>query len=131
MLNNLIYNKNYGFSKKDFSFNDIIVKLFAIPYIAIDSPLEDSEFTDFELIIVLTILSYYYNNDINVNIIYNIFLYLKHFIFHNDHSIAQYNYPLIYKYLDMPDITPFSLNIGTLLFNEKSIIALITSMVDT
>jgi len=63
-VNNLEYNKNYGFRYflKDINFTDLtLLKNYyiAIPYNANNSPVDDSEFTDNELSILLTIISYY------------------------------------------------------------------------
>src|SRR3972149_6253618 len=56
----VIYNKDYGFGNeiKDYDKNNMI----AIPYSAVDNPIDKSEFTDPELTTILTTLSYYYNH---------------------------------------------------------------------
>jgi len=65
------YNKNYGFTKLIIDIDQIIINkdkssftnfLKAIPYNAINEPMEGSEFSDFELSIILTYLSYFENN---------------------------------------------------------------------
>ena len=66
---NYEYNKNYGLSqkKKDIKSEDQLFRV--IPYMAINSPVEGSEFSDFELSILLTFLSYindFQDDDINV-----------------------------------------------------------------
>jgi hypothetical protein len=56
----MIYNKNYGFGNYDDSKKLLENKNYfiAIPYTYNNSPLNGSEFTDYELAITLTILSY-------------------------------------------------------------------------
>jgi hypothetical protein len=68
-INTYVYNKDYGFGKFDLNssnatnlINNIINNknyFIAIPYKANNSPLDGSEFTDFELSLFLTILSYF------------------------------------------------------------------------
>lgn len=63
----MTYNQNYGFGSigsKDPEtkrWNHAKGLFTAVPYSANRSPINDSEFTDFELFIVLTILSYFYS----------------------------------------------------------------------
>jgi len=55
------YNKNYGFGNYGYKSKRVIENknyFVAIPYIFINSPLDGSEFTDYELALTLTILSY-------------------------------------------------------------------------
>jgi hypothetical protein len=57
----MIYNKNYGFGNYGVKSKLILENknfFVAIPYTFIDSPLDGSEFTDYEMGIALTILSY-------------------------------------------------------------------------
>ena len=65
------YNKNYGFGTYDNSKKLLENKNYfiAIPYTYNNSPLNGSEFTDYELAITLTILSYkyYFENNNNNN----------------------------------------------------------------
>ena len=71
LITNLRYNEGYGFGyygSTDNLINNIINNknyFIAIPYNAINSPLNGSEFTDFELSIFLTSLSYitYFENN--------------------------------------------------------------------
>jgi hypothetical protein len=55
----LVYRKDYGFGRKleNFHKNNMI----AIPYKAVDDPIDKSEYTDADLTICLTTLTYYYN----------------------------------------------------------------------
>jgi len=59
IINTFIFNKDYGFG--NFNYNNDDKKNFftAIPYSAINSPLDESEFTDYELCLFLTIKSYF------------------------------------------------------------------------
>ena len=77
-VENMKYNKNYGFGTYDNSKKLLENKNYfiAIPYTYNNSPLNGSEFTDYELAITLTILSYknYFENNNNNFRIEDIFL---------------------------------------------------------
>ena len=60
-VKNMIYNKNFGFGNYGVKSKLILENknfFISIPYTFIDSPLDGSEFTDYEMGIALTILSY-------------------------------------------------------------------------
>jgi len=65
IVKRMIYNQNYGFAKLKYSSIDELQKnksnFIAVPYSANNTPINESEFTDFELAITLTILSYLNN----------------------------------------------------------------------
>jgi hypothetical protein len=56
----MVYNKNYGFG--NFNIKNIKNYFTAIPYDYINSPVNDSSFTNYELNMLLTIFSYYKSN---------------------------------------------------------------------
>lgn len=65
-LSGMTYNQNYGFGtggQRDAKnmWVDAKGRFTAIPYSANHSPINDSEFTDFELFVMLTLLSYFYS----------------------------------------------------------------------
>ena len=65
-LSGMTYNQNYGFGtggQRDAKnmWIDAKGRFTAIPYSANHSPINDSEFTDFELFVILTLLSYFYS----------------------------------------------------------------------
>jgi len=98
------FNKNYGFSK--------IAGMTAIPYNAIDSPMEGSEFTDFELSILLTCLSYFYNGFREADIVHLI-EYLRSSFYQEDTALF-----LAIVNVFLPELTLF-------FDNEKSFIYLV------
>ena len=72
IIKSMTYNQNYGFGK----IKDKMEKhswYIAIPYDANNSPVEGSEFTDYEITICLTYLSYYNNKKLRYIDIFNIF----------------------------------------------------------
>lgn len=85
----MIYNKDYGFGRniKNYEKNYML----AIPYKAVNDPVDKSEYTDTELTICLTILTYYYSGLRNIDLIK-----ILEFI---SSSIKKYKHPQIMNIL--------------------------------
>ena len=113
------FKKNFGFGilnfknpKSVYSFKDLENDknfYIAIPYSGNDSPVNGSEFTDFELSIVLTIISYKQQKFREQDII---LLFLEMYKFKNDIEVSQ----LIYQYI----ITVEEYNILKKLYEDDS-----------
>ena len=80
LVDTMIYNQTYGFGKLTIGSMSVIQKnknnFIAVPYSANNTPLIKSEFTDFELAITLTILSFL-NNGLRPE---DLFILFRHFI---------------------------------------------------
>lgn len=120
IINNKIYNKDYGFSKIEHIFNNKINKLFAIPYNGVQNPVESSDFSDFELIIILTILSYY-KNEFIWNDTLNFILYIKQFVIDKDHTISKKKCSCLYNIFTELQIDNIIDNLNKSLINKIKI----------
>lgn len=98
MLLNMKINKNYGFGNYNNNYSDLTLDNYknnqkqyftAIPYNAVDSPLNDSQFSDYELLNMLTINLYMLtgirNKDIEL-----LFLFFKEKILNNEYLLDLY-----------------------------------------
>src|SRR5262249_44692402 len=64
-ISQLIFNYNYGLPLMDFKGNYSHTKHFvAVPYNAVKDPAKGSYFSDIDITIITTILSYFYNNQL-------------------------------------------------------------------
>jgi len=87
-IDNMEYNKNYGFGNYNFEKSTLINNInymTAVPYNYINSPINGSEFSDYELSMLLTILSYKKENLRK----YDLCLLLQH-LYENDNINDDY-----------------------------------------
>ena len=74
----MIYNRHYGFASKVKGFNTTTKNYFiAIPYNGNHNPVNESEFSDFELSLLLTVMSYFNRGKIIIDDIYLLLYYIN------------------------------------------------------
>jgi len=113
-IKDMTYNQNFGFGNIAFrSYDDLAndsngtYKCFfiAVPYAAINAPINESEFTDFELAISLTILSYFEEGLRKEDV----FIYLNNIIkFINSPDVIQARFKNILKIINIDFLEIYS-----------------------
>jgi hypothetical protein len=107
ILRSQIYNQTYGYGNIKYSLDELINDktskykciFTAIPYSANNSPINSSEFTDFELLLSLTILSYYNKRLRDVDLL----MYLNQIktVYLTNKELSSLLYPNLSNYIDI------------------------------
>ena len=105
ILQNQIFNQTFGYGDTPYKLDELLTNkttkykyLFtAIPYSANNSPINSSEFTDFELLLSLTILSYYNTRLRDIDLL--LYLNTVRNIYSKNQELTTLLYPNLYNYI--------------------------------